>query len=71
MNLYNSISASIQTATVPSDLEVYKESYKILSEIVAVIRDETLNDIECFYKIDAIIAALDRRQIDAGFRHDF
>ncbi len=46
-------------------------SYRALSEIREIIRDERLDDPECFQKIEEIILALERAGLDTGFRHDF
>lgn len=51
-------------------LELNSEAVGILHEIQTILDDETLNDPECFYKIDAIVSAFHAHGIDTS-RHDF
>ena len=46
-------------------------AWQALEEIVAVVRDISLDDAECFARIEAIVSALERCGIDCGGRHDF
>ena len=45
--------------------------YKALQKIKAIIEDDSLNDKECFMKIEEIICALEEIGINGGNRHDF
>ena len=47
------------------------EAYKVLNEIKEIIEDNTLDDPECFAKIDTIIHSFHKRDIDIGIRLDF
>lgn len=47
------------------------EAYNVLNEIKEILEDNTLDDPECFARIDAIIHTFHKRNIDIGTRHDF
>lgn len=51
-------------------LELNSEAIKILQDIQAILDDETLDDPECFHKIEAIVSAFYAHGVDT-FRHDF
>ena len=55
------------------DLEriVESESYKALKKIKEIIRDDDLDDAECFDRIEKIVCLFDEMGIDSGGRHDF
>lgn len=46
-------------------------SYRALQRIQAAVRDDSLNDAECFHKIEKIISALEAVGSDGGGRHEF
>lgn len=46
-------------------------SMEILERIRKIVADETLEDPECFYRIEAILCELEQNGIDCGPRHDF
>ena len=46
-------------------------SYQTLQKIKAVIEDDSLEDSECFAKIEKIICAFEDIGSSGGFRHDF
>lgn len=50
---------------------VEMECYHALNQIKAVIQDESLEDEECFAKIEEIVCILERVGSDGGFRHDY
>lgn len=50
---------------------VEMQCYRVLRKIKAIIEDESLDDPECFHKIEEIIAALEEIGSNGGFRHDF
>ena len=50
---------------------VEKECYKVLKEIIWIIRNEDLEDSDCFSKIEEIICYFESLGIDCGSRHDF
>ncbi|HIT08872.1 MAG TPA: hypothetical protein IAB55_07300 [Candidatus Merdivicinus faecavium] len=45
--------------------------YQALQKIGDIIRDETLEDEECFLKIEEIIKVLEDYGVECGLRHDF
>ena len=45
--------------------------YQVLEKIKAIIQDDSLDDAECFARIEKIICALEEIGSDGGFRHDF
>lgn len=47
------------------------ECLRTLKEIRNVLLDETLNDRECFWRIERIIEIFERIGIDCGSHHDF
>jgi len=49
---------------------VSQKSYQTLMKISRIIRDDTLNDKDCYRKIEAIIQALEAIGSNGGSRHD-
>ncbi len=47
------------------------ECYKALNNIKAIIEDDSLEDVECFMKIEKIICLLEDIGSSGGNRHDF
>ena len=47
------------------------ECYKALKEIKEVIEDNSLNDEECFMKIEEIVCIFELIGSNGGTRHDF
>ena len=47
------------------------ETYRLLNEIKRIIHDDTIEDEECFIKIEEIICAFESAGSNGGFRHDF
>lgn len=45
--------------------------YKMLSEIRDIIRDDSMDDPECFMKIDSIVSLFIREGISTNGRNDF
>ena len=45
--------------------------YRALCRIKEILEDETLEDPECFQKIEEIVCVLEELGADAGIRHDF
>ncbi|MBQ8342059.1 MAG: hypothetical protein IJY22_06785 [Clostridia bacterium] len=50
---------------------VNAQCFRILQEIRAVVRDTTLEDPQCFEKIEQIVSIFEQYALDAGARHDF
>ncbi len=47
------------------------ECYKALKTIKAIIEDDSLEDKECFMKIEEIVCTFEAIGSDGGSRHDF
>ena len=45
--------------------------YQALSEIKKILDDDTLDDPECFWKIEQIVCVFESLGSDGGSRHDF
>lgn len=45
--------------------------YRALEKIQAILRDDRLDDEECFLKIEEIVRVLEKLGGDVGGRHDF
>lgn len=56
---------------VDIDKIIEGECYKALKTIREIICDETLDDSDCFSKIEEIIVLFEKLGIDSGSRHDF
>lgn len=50
---------------------VEQTCYKLLCRIRDIIRDDRLNDAECFEQIEQIIRLFEQIGSDGGSRHDF
>ena len=61
---------SKEAAKIASEI-VNLECYKIILEIKAVIEDDSLDDPECFEKIEEIITVFEKHGLGCDFRHDF
>ena len=47
------------------------ECYKALKKIKEIVEDDTLDDKECFAKIEEVVCTLEGIGSDGGNRHDF
>ena len=58
-----------------TDTEVIKitelECYKALQKIKAILEDDSLEDSDCFYRIEEIVCVFEDLGSDCGNRHDF
>lgn len=45
--------------------------YKTLEKIRNIVQDDSLDDVQCFMKIEEIICALEEIGSSGGNRHDF
>lgn len=45
--------------------------YELLNEIRDIIRNDDINDKECFLQIERIVCKFEEYEISAGCRHDF
>ena len=50
---------------------VQMQCYQTLNKIKAIIEDDSLEDKECFMKIEQIICTFEEIGVDGGTRHDF
>ena len=50
---------------------VEQTCYRTLEQIKAVIHDDSLDDKECFMRIDDIVRAFEEIGSGGGYRHDF
>ena len=50
---------------------IHQRCYKLLAEIREVVRDDRLDDEECFRKIEHIVCLLEDAGVDCGTRHDY
>lgn len=50
---------------------VESECYKILKKIKEIIEDDTLEDKECFMRIERIVNLFEEMGSGCGTRHDF
>lgn len=65
------ISIEFPSLTI-SALEIIEtESYRALRQIKEIIEDDSLDDPECFQKIEAIVCAFEALGSGCGNRHDF
>ncbi len=81
MNLYKEILLSILEneechVVFPNAEESFSQlvemkSYEMLKKIQAIIRDENLDDDDCFMKIEEIICLFEENGCSCGVRHDF
>ena len=47
------------------------QCYQTLSKIQKIVHDDTLDDTECFERIERIICEFEAIGSSGGFRHDF
>ena len=47
------------------------ECFQAIQKIQAILADDTLDDPECFYRIEKIICVLEEIGSNGGSRHDF
>lgn len=77
MKLYQEILAQEFVNSLSVDLKddlekiVEMKCYQALEEIKKVLDDETLDDPECFHKIEKIVCIFEEMGSDGGSRHDF
>lgn len=72
MELYEEIiKSSIVLPEIHAEEIVEKKCYQALQEIQRIICDESLNDRECFKKIEQIICVFEALGSHGGTRHDF
>ena len=59
--------------TLPPDTVRYLENccFEVLGRIREILADDSLDDPECFQRIEKIVHELENIGIDCGPRHDF
>lgn len=68
---YEGVQINISGLEVDASRIVELECYQALQKIKAVIEDDSLEDRECFMKIEEIICAFEEMGSSGGGRHDF
>lgn len=81
MELYEEIMAKLMVETLMRYLEenewltmpqlIEGECYQALQKIRDIIRNEDLDDRECFNRIEGIVSTLESIGSHGGIRHDF
>lgn len=65
------INITFPNITLSCDEIVSAECYKAMQKIKHIVQDDSLDDKECFAKIEAIVILFETLGIDSGNRHDF
>lgn len=65
------IDVSFPDLSIDAEKIVGAASYGALVGIQNILKDDSLNDQECFYKIEEIVRIFERLGSDCGGRHDF
>lgn len=65
------IEVSFSNLEIDTSKIVEMQCYKTLCEIRDIIRDDSLNDKQCFEKIEKIVCAFEQIGSNGGVRHDF
>ena len=62
-----------ENGSLPNDWKtvVKDRCYIALSQIIKAVKEDTLNDIECFMKIEKIITIFEENGSTRTSRHDF
>ncbi len=56
---------------INADAIIQRQCYQALRKIRSIIQDESLEDAECFMRIEQIICALEDIGVNGESRHDF
>ena len=51
--------------------EIEKECMEVLGRIRAILADESIEDPECFERIEQIVCAMESIGLNCGSRHDY
>lgn len=68
---YEELQINIPALQLNATQIVEMECYKALQKIKAIIEDDSLEDRECFMKIEEIVHAFEEIGSTGGTRHDF
>lgn len=72
MELYEEILANVQKdLAIAAAKYVEMKCYRALTSIQAILADDSLSDIQCFDRIEAIVRMLEGLGSGGGERHDF
>ena len=72
MELYEEIvRSSIVISEIDAAQIVEQKCYRALCDIQAIIRDDRLDDADCFQKIEQIVSVFEALGSNGGNRHDF
>lgn len=70
--LYNAIARDvIPSLQLDRDKLAELKCYQTIEKIYQIVSDETLEDPECFRKIEEIVCAFEELGIGGGGRHDY
>lgn len=50
---------------------IHDRCYQAICEIKGILEDDSLDDTDCFWRIEKIVTVLEELGLDAGTRHDF
>ena len=65
------VEVKFTNCTIDPNAAVEMTCYNILKQIKAIIEDDSLEDPECFQKIEEIVKTFEMFGSDGGSRHDF
>lgn len=68
---YEGVQIHISGLKIDASKIVELECYQALKKIKAVIEDDSLEDRDCFMKIEKIVCAFEEMGSSGGSRHDF
>lgn len=69
--LLEQVSRGLATHCACFEKFVQNECYRALAEIKKIIEDDSIEDDECFMKIEEIVRVFESIGSDGGSRHDF
>lgn len=69
--MYGEIKITFPNESLDLSQIVEGSCYKALQKIKAIIEDDSLEDSECFTKIEEVICVLEEIGSNGGNRHDF
>ena len=72
MELWQEITSHLQQSNNIDCTKAFElQCYITLAHIKAVLEDESLNDKDCFQKIEEIVSAFEKSGVKIKARHDF
>lgn len=72
-HILQNTTVNISFPELPCDIRTLTEQrcYQALQKIQAILKDERLDDTECFQKIEEIVCVFEDLGSGCGTRHDF